>query len=159
MSPDGRYLAASAVWVQIYIIGSDATLTAVLPQPFTVTLNAQGDRTAVSDMTWDQSSAFLLISTASSSYDPRFVDGGVGVLSLSGNTLTETVYPTGSFGNGTGRILRVGSRVYAMGGCFLQCVAHGNPSSVVGLDFQNGQLIPLTGSPYPYGNTGHMVIY
>ena len=31
-------------------------------------------------------------------------------------------------------------------------------SGILGFDFQNGQLIPLAGSPYPYGNGGDRVI-
>ena len=30
---------------------------------------------------------------------------------------------------------------------------------ILGFDFQNGQLIALAGSLYPYGNGGDMVIY
>jgi hypothetical protein len=35
----------------------------------------------------------------------------------------------------------------------------GGPYGTIGFDFQNGQLIPLSGSPFPYGNGGDMVIY
>ncbi len=87
VSPDGKYLATGEV--QIYSIASDGTLTAVLSQPFTVTLN--GGLIPISDLTWDQSSSFLLVSTAAI----NFVEGGVAVLSFSGSALTETVPPTG----------------------------------------------------------------
>ena len=160
VSPDGKYLATGdGGEAQVYSIASDGTLTAVLSQPFAVVLDSQGDPTSVADMTWDQSTAFLLVSTAGTLNNaPPILYGGVAVLSFSGNTLTETVYPTGSQGVGTGRILRVGSRFYAMKECarVTFCIA---PYGIVGLDFQNGQLIPLPGSPYPYGNGSDIVIY
>ena len=147
VSPDGKYLATGEV--QIYSIASDGTLTAVLSQPFTVTLN--GGLIPISDLTWDQSSSFLLVSTAAI----NFVEGGVAVLSFSGSTLTETVPPTGG---PLGRIQRTGSLVYSMGLCplFVGC---SGPSGILGFNFQNGQLTPLPGSPYPYGNQLDMVIY
>jgi Putative Ig domain len=159
VSPDARYLAASvaAVMVQIYSMSSDGTLTAVLPQPFAVTADSQGDPASVADMTWDQSSSFLLVSAIGPHVVFQVNSGGVAVLSFVGNTLTETVYPTGSQGIATGRILRVGPRVYAVVECHsLGCIG---PFGIVGFDFQNGQLIPLSGSPYQYGNGGDMVIY
>jgi hypothetical protein len=149
VSPDGKYLATEEV--QIYTIGSDGTLTTVLPQPFTVTLDPQGDKTSITDMTWDQSSSFLLVSTAGGEV---FFEGGVAVLSFSGSTLTETAYP---IPGATGRIQQIGSSVYAMQECdHLGCVG---PFGIVGFDFQNGQLTPLPGSPYQYGNGGDIVIY
>jgi hypothetical protein len=57
-----------------------------------------------------------------------------------------------------GRIQRTGTFVYAMGLCS-RCSLFGLPTSIYGYDFQNGQLIALPGSPYPYGNKGDMVIY
>lgn len=149
VSPDGRYLATGEV--QVYSIASDGTLTPVLAQPFTVTLDSQGDAVFIDDMTWDQSSSFLLVSTSGQLFSYQ---GGVAVLSFSGSALTETAYPTGG---GSGRIQRTGSRVYGMNLCdHAECVG---PYGILGFDFQNGQLTPLPGSPYQYGNGGDMVIY
>jgi hypothetical protein len=154
VSPDGRYLATgNAEQVQVYSIASVGTLTAVLPQPFVVSgfSNIQVP-IPLTDMTWDESSAFLLVSTAGQfPYAPLNQYGGVAVLSFSGNTLSETTFPGFS---PTGRILRVGSRVYAMTGCPRFC-----SYSITGYDFQNGQLVPLPGSPFPFGNFSDMVIY
>jgi len=47
--------------------------------------------------------------------------------------------------------------VYTLLGCdHLACIG---PYGILGFDLQNGQLIPLPGSPYPYGNGVDMVIY
>jgi putative Ig domain-containing protein len=148
VSPDGKYLATKEV--QIYSIASDGSLSPVLPQPFTVTLNGQA--VSISDMTWDQSSSFLLVSTVAA----LPLEGGVAVLSFSGSTLTETVYPTGG---AAGRIQRIGSWVYAMGVCNAGLGCNVDPSGILGFNFQNGQLIPLPGSRYQYGNSSDMVIY
>jgi hypothetical protein len=122
VSPDGRYLATDEV--QIYTIATDGTLTAVLPQPFTVTVDPQGDFANVLDMTWDQSSSFLLASAAGpTSPDASTYGGGVAVLNFSGNTLTETIYPTASGVPTVGRILRVGSHLYAMRSCGIGCTS------------------------------------
>jgi Putative Ig domain len=147
VSPDGRYLATGEV--QVYSIASDGTLTAVLPQLFTVTL-AGGGPVTVNDLTWDSSGAYLVAATAND--DPLVPLGGVAVLQFSGSTLTESVFPTGG---PVGRLQWAGSSVYAMGLCPHTCPATG----ILGLDFNNGQLTPLPGSPYPYGNGGDMVIY
>jgi hypothetical protein len=165
VSPDGRYLATgNDQQVQVYSIASDGTLTAILPQPFLVSLIQNiNSGIPVADMKWDQSSAFLLVSTAGTfAFVPGRLFGGLAVLSFSGNALTETTYP--GTGVGTGRILRVGSRVYAMNGCYHPpCSAPlpgvYSPYGIVGFDFQNGQLVPLPGSPDPYGNGGDIVIY
>lgn len=146
VSPDGRYLGSSEV--QVYSISSNGTLTAVLPQPFTVLTSPLGISTVPNDMTWDESSSFLLVSTSGGGLGFIY---GVAVLSFSGSNLVETAFPTG--GN-AGRIQQIGSRVYSMGLC--QCFV---PYKIFGYDFQNGQLIPLPGSPYQYGNSGDMVIY
>jgi hypothetical protein len=148
-SPDGKYLATKEV--QVYRVASDGSLTPVLPQPFTVTLDPQGGSLFVLDMTWDQSSSFLLAATTA---QDNFT-GGVAVLRFSGSALTETIYPTGS---ALFRIRRTGSFVYSTVQCpHLLC---GGPAGIVGFNFQNGQLISLPGSPYPYGQEfSDMVIY
>ena len=98
----------------------------------------------------DESGAFLFASTGL----PDNLDGGMAVLNFAGGTLSETVYPTNL--PPLGRIQRAGSRVYSMQLCPTLC---GGPSGIVGFDFQNGQLITLPGSPYPYGAESDMVIY
>jgi Putative Ig domain len=145
VSADGKYLADSEV--QIYSIASDGTLTPVLSQPFTVTFG--GSPIQIFDLAWDPSGSYLFVATGA----PLF-EGGLGVLSFSGSTLTETVPQTGG---PVGRIQQTGSFVYALGVCFNLC--EGGPYDIFGFDFQNGQLNPLPGSPYPYGNGGDMVIY
>jgi hypothetical protein len=145
VSPNGRYLADSEV--QIYNIASDGTLTPVLSQPFTVTFG--GSPIQVFDLAWDSSGSYLFVATGA-----PLLEGGLGVLSFSGSTLTETVPQTGG---PVGRIQQTGSFVYALGVCINLC--EGGPYGVLGLDFQNGQLTPLPGSPYQYGNGGDMVIY
>jgi Putative Ig domain len=153
VSPDGKYLAAAdGSDVQIYTIASNGTLTPVLSQPLTVTLGQGVNEIAyVSDMVWDQSGTYLIVATTGS---PTPYDGGVTALSFSGSALTQTVDPTGG---GTNRILRTGSMIYAMRLCNnLGCIG---PFGILGFDFQNGQLVPLPGSPYPYGNGLDMVVY
>ena len=146
VSADGRYLAT---WeVQIYSIASDGTLTPVLSQPFTVTFG--GSPIQIYDLAWDPSGSYLFVATGA----PLF-EGGLGVLSFSGSTLTETVPQTGG---PVGRIQQTGSFVYGLTVCINLC--DGGPYGVLGFDFQNGQLTPLPGSPYQYGNGGgDMVIY
>ena len=145
VSADGKYLATEEV--QIYKIASDGTLTPVLPQPFTVTF--AGGPIQIFDLAWDPSGSYLLVATGA----PLF-EGGLGVLSFSGSTLTETVQPTGG---PVGRIQQTGSFVYGLAVCINLC--EGGPYGVLGFNFQNGQLTPIPGSPYPYGNGGDMVIY
>ena len=105
VSSDGRYLATEEV--QIYSIASDGTLTAVLPQPFTITLAGV---TQVNDLTWDSSGSYLIAGTHVTRYSTI---GGVTVLRFSGSALTETVPPTG--GVPFRRMQQAGSFVYAMG--------------------------------------------
>ncbi len=157
VSPDGRYLAAvlpatplGNYLVQVYSIGSDGTLTAVLPQPFTVLITPSGSPVTVNDITWDQSGSFLLLATGTSSMGA----GGTAVLSFSGSALTEIVYPTGI---NVVYVQRAGSLVYASGNCVgLQCLGS---LGVAGFNFENGELVPLPGSPYPYGLRSYIVIY
>lgn len=156
VSPEGRYLAE---WdnqgnggVQVFSIATDGTLTPATP-PFTVTYDPQGDAVGVSDMTWDSSGSFLLPAT-SYLYSFGSLRGGVAVLSFTGSSLTETVYPMGS---AVDFIQRAGSFVYAHETC------RGSICPTVdGFDFQNGQLTPLPGSPWTENGTtlsGVMVIY
>jgi hypothetical protein len=162
VSPDGRYFAESEATqgqegdaVQIYSIASDDSLTAVLSQPFPVTFGPGATEFAyVTDMLWDQSNSFLIFSVRGSGVAVHVVDGGVGVLSFSGTALTQTVDP---IPNGTGPIWRAGSFIYVMRPC--EGVICGGPVGVDGFDFQNGQLIRLVGSPFPYGNGVGMMIY
>lgn len=152
VSPDGRYLATNEV--QIYSIASDGTLAPVLPQPFTITIN--GFYYYVGDLIWEPSGSFLLAGTSASSFNVAF--GGVAVLSFSGSALTMTVPPAG--GAPVGRMQQTGSFVYAMGACRSTISSLcGGPYDILGFDFQNGQLTPLPGAPYPYSNGGDMVIY
>jgi hypothetical protein len=149
MSPDGKYLAQLGTQpeAQVFSIASDGTLSPATP-PFMVTLDPQGTRVDLLDMMWDQSGSYLLVSTSD-----RGLAGGVAVLSFSGSTLTETVYPTEPFG--VAHLQRTGSFVYGF-----QMFPDPNSVGIVGYDFQNGQLTHLPGSPYPYGNwIESMVIY
>jgi WD40 repeat protein len=151
-SPDGKYLATGVLSgeVQVYRIASDGSLTPVLLQPFTVTLDPQGDFVSLHDMTWDQSSSFLLVATGLTDNS----QGGVAVLSFTGSALTETVYPTGP---AQGSIRRTGSFVYSTP---LFPNLPPVPAGILGFNYQNGQLIPLPNSPYPYGQpNSDMVIY
>jgi len=157
VSPDGRYLAvgefnnASPGLVQVFNIVSGGTLTPAT-QPFTVTLDPQGDPIDVLDMTWDSSGSYLLLATADS--NPLNNPGGVVVLSFSGTSLTETVYPVGFK---VSVIRRAGSFVYAHETC-----RGGTCPTVDGFDFQNGQLTPLPGSPWTsvgIGSGSPIVIY
>jgi hypothetical protein len=158
VSSDGKYLATAnyaggpSGGVEVYSVASDGTLTSVLPQSFTVTLGPGATEfAAITDMIWDPSSAFLAVAVIGSQHT---YDGGVGVLSFSGSSLSQTVDPTGG---GTIRIQSAGSLVYGMQACHqLGC---SGPFGILGFDFQNGQLIPLPGSPFPYGNGSDMVIY
>jgi hypothetical protein len=152
VSLDGGHLATwSNSVVRVYSIASDGSLSTA-SQPLTVTLApAQGGNpVVVHDMTWDESGAFLIAGTGL----PDNLNGGMAVLNFTGGTLSETVYPADL--PPLGRIQRTGSRVYSMQLCPTLC---GGPSGIVGFDFQNGQLIPLPGSPYPYGEENDMVIY
>lgn len=142
VSPDGKYLATTEV--QAYSITGDGILTAVLPQPFIFVENQQA--LIVTDLTWDSSGSYLIASTTNVS--EQF--GGIAVLSFSGTSLTEIVGPTGS---PVDRLQLTGSFVYGMTKCGGYC------PYIEGYNFQNGQLTPLPGSPYPYGNNGDMVIY
>ena len=148
VSPNGKYLATNEV--QIYSIAGDGTLTPVLPQPFTITLN--GTTVYAGDLAWDSSGSLLFVAAGLFQTLGTGI-GGVTVLSFSGSTLTETVPPTG--GAGVDRMQLTGSFIYAMEGC--DC--HFDDVDILGFDFQNGQLTPLPGSPFPYGNAGDMVIY
>src|ERR1700730_11778330 len=151
-SPDGKYLATGEVTgeVQVYRVASDGSLTPVLLQSFTVTLDPQGDFVSLHDMTWDQSSSFLLAATG---LTDNF-QGGVAALSFSGRALTETVYPTGP---AQGSIRRTGSFVYSTP---LFPHVFSGPAGIFGFNFQNGQLIALPGSPYPYGKPfSDVVVY
>jgi len=154
-SPDGRYLASSlnGFEVQVFSIAGDGTLTQILSQPFQVLLlpsDPPGD-IGIDDMVWDASSSYLLLAAAQLI---RPFSAGVAVLTFSGSSLTETVYPTGGI---AGRIQTAGSFIYSMGRCPACLGGPGAP--IVGFDFQNGQLVPLPGSPYPYGGGVEMVIY
>lgn len=144
VSPDGKYLAVSEYnnnspgIMQVFSIATDGTLTPAT-QPFTVSYDPQGTLVGISGMTWDSSGSFLLVAT-----DIRchiFNDcGGVAVLSFSGTSLSETVYPTGP---AVGSIQRYGSFIYA------HAVCRGNVCpQVYGYDFQNSQLTALPGSPW-----------
>jgi Putative Ig domain len=147
VSPDGKYLATSEM--QIYSIGSSGALSAVLSQPFTIT--QYGNTLTVLDLTWDSSGSYLVVATSALQ-----IFGGVAVAQFSGSALTETVPPTGFR---VGRLQWAGSSIYSMGlgVCINLCQA--GPYGVLGFDFQNGQLIPLHGSPYQYGDGGDMVVY
>lgn len=94
VSADGGFLATAEV--QVYSIAGNGTLTPLLSQPFTVTIN--GINLNVPDLTWDSTGSYLLAAT-SVVIDPPLVFGGVAVLSFSGNTLTETVPPGGRASN------------------------------------------------------------
>ncbi len=142
VSPDGKYLATTEV--QAYSIMGDGVLTPVLSEPFIFVENQQA--LIVTDLTWDSSGSYLIASTTNVSQ--QF--GGIAVLSFSGTSLTEIVGPTGS---PVERLQLTGSFVYGMAKCGGYC------PYVEGYDLQNGQLTPLPGSPYPYGNNGDMVIY
>jgi hypothetical protein len=147
VSPDGRYLATEEV--QIYSIAANGTLTAALSQPYTFTWGA-GIQIPTVDLTWDSSGSYLVAATYLN-MGGGFSLGGVAVLQFSGNAVTETAPPTGL---AVVRLQRTGSFVYAMGACGKICLAN-----IFGYDLQNGQLTPLPGSPYAYGNGGDMVIY
>jgi hypothetical protein len=158
VSPDGMYLADWGAQpnfggvVQVFSIASDGTLTPAT-QPFTVTYDPQGDPVGVSDMAWDSSGSFLLPATSYLSALGSF-RGGVAVLSFTGSSLTETVYPMGF---AVDFIQRAGSFVYAHEIC-----RGGICPTVDGFDFQNGQLTPLPGSPWTtngISRSGDMVIY
>ncbi len=154
VSSDGKYLATNEV--QIYSIAGDGTLTAVLPQPFTIPFQG-GLYYFVADLMWEPSgSSFLLVSTSVTEGFNNY--GGVAVLSFSGSALALTVPPTGAVP--VGRMQQTGSFAYAMGSClFTISSVCGSPYDILGFDFQNGQLTPLPGAPYPYGNGNDMVIY
>jgi hypothetical protein len=154
VSPDGRYLAdvetvynsPGGVFIQVYGLASDGTIAPVVNQQFAV-LPPDG----VEDMTWDEASSYLLpmIITAGPS-------GGAAVLSLSGSTLTETSPPTGGGGL---YIQRTGSFVYTSRTCYMGVFHCLSPVGPNGFNFQNGQLQPLPGSPYPYSFDAPMVVY
>jgi Putative Ig domain len=154
VSSDGKYLATNEV--QIYNIAGDGSLTAVLPQPFTIPFR-DGLNYSVADLIWEPSGSSFLLAGASVTEGIQNY-GGVAVLSFSGSALTTTVPPTG--GVPVGRMQLTGSFVYAIGGCmFTISSVCGFPFDILGFDFQNGQLTPLPGAPYPYGNGNDMVIY
>ena len=159
VSPDGRYLVTTPssggpvpiIQVQIYSIANDGTLS-VLTQPFTV-IGSPGGAQNIDDIAWDQSGSFLIASTDTPTPHGLPSPGGMAVLSFSGSALTQTVYPDGSFIGG--RLQQAGSFVYVMSRS-----AHATlMTDIFGFDFQNGQLIPLPGSPYAFGNGFDMVIY
>ena len=140
VSPDGRYLAewdnGSGI-VQIFNIATGGTLSPAMSL-LTVTLDAQGDPDSVSDAVWDASGSYLLLATNYAHI--AGYTGGMAVLSFSGSSLAETVYPSGF---PLSVIARTGSWVYAHEVC------RGNLCPTVdGFDFQNGQLTTLPGSPW-----------
>jgi hypothetical protein len=153
VSPDGKYLAAWKLQptgnVQVFSIAGDGTLT-LATQPFSVTFDPEGTPVRVSDVTWESSGSFLLLATYM--MEPFNYYGGVAVLSFSGMSLTESVYPTGG---AVSVVRRVGSFVYALETCYKICAA------IDGYDFQNRQLNGLPGSPwgYTFAGVGNMVIY
>ena len=156
VSPDGRYLAtgesdsSGEVGIQVYSISPSGTLTAVLSQPFQVTIGHGALVVSVHDLTWDASNTYLLVATGDRRGGGELV-GGLAVLNFSGSALTETVEPSeGPMLN----VVRTNSFVYAMEGyCFGSC----SYGPIVGYSFGNGQLTPLPGSPY--SAAGQMVIY
>jgi hypothetical protein len=156
LSPDGKHLADwqfQPAVVQVFGIASDGTLTPAT-QPLTVTFDPQGTRVSIFDMTWDSSGSFLLAATSGGLLIQY---GGVAVMSFSGNSLAETVYPTGT---PVLTIRRAGSFVYARVGCRDLTIC----TMIEGFDFQNGQLNPLPGSPWTYTQSSpsknfDMVIY
>ncbi len=151
VSPDGKYLAnIEGTGIQIYSISAGGTLTAVLSQPFQVTLNNGALVVPVFDLTWDASSTYLLAATGLRILGNDFA-GGLAVLSFSGSALTETVVPSERIP--LQRVVRTNSFVYAMEGCALVC--RGGP--IHSYSFENGQLTPLPGTPYM--SYGQMVIY
>ncbi len=158
VAPDGNYLAEtdSGNVVQVFSVASDGTLTPATG-PFTVTYDQQGDTVDVSDLTWDSSGAFLLLAT--SRHELLSNQGGVAVLSFSGSSLSETVYPSGTGTVSLGPIRRTGQFVYAAGSC---PGTSGPCPEIFGFDFQNGQLEAIPGSPWMdnvLGDINDFVIY
>ncbi len=138
VSPDGKYLAtgesdsSGEVGIQIYSISPSGMLTAVLSQPFQVTIFNGALAVTVHDVSWDASSTYLLAATGDRRGGGILV-GGLAVLSFFGSALTETTEPSeGPMQN----VVRTASFVYALKGCFGVC----SPGPIVGYSFENGQL-------------------
>jgi len=152
VSVDGRYLAEgelSTSVAQVFNIGSDGTLTPA-SQRLVVTFDQQGTATQVADLTWDQSGTFLLAATISG--EPDLYYGGMAVLTFSGGTLSETVYPAGMPGS-LESVVRDGSFVYSKPECEHDCYG------IIGFTFQNGQLTLIPGSPWQYNSDSYTGIY
>ncbi len=148
MSADGRYLASDEV--QVYSIAANGTLSPVLPSPIMVTL--EGYDIPINSLLWDASGSYLIVGGWGATSFLHIFVGGVGVLSFSGTALTETVPPVG------GPVMQIqatGSFVYAMPWSYV-CTCGGGP--IQGYNLQNGQLVPLPGSPYSNAY-GTMAIY
>ena len=162
ISPDGKYLAVGGTapgdflnpqQIQIYSIASDGALTPAALFVFDEPPNSPSNGVAfyITGLLWDQSGSYLIVSVMGP--HPYAGEGGIAVLSFSGNTLLETVNPTGG---PVANLARTGSFVYAIAPKLHPDVTIG----VFGFDFQNGQLTLLSGSPFPFSvDYGKMVIY
>jgi len=151
ISPDGTYLAEGELLtsvVQVFSIASDGSLTPA-SQRLVVNFNLQGTPVYVSDLTWGPPGTELILATNST--EPNLMYGGMAVLSYS-VYLVEEVYP---LGGSIETLASDGSFYYSQSEC--QRTTCGG---VVGFDFQDGQLSPLPGSPYPINtdNTDYGVV-
>ncbi|MGO9306032.1 MAG: putative Ig domain-containing protein, partial [Candidatus Korobacteraceae bacterium] len=149
VSPDGKYLVEwefNPAVVQVFSVAADGTLTPA-SQRFTIMQNAP-QPADLYDMVWDSSGSYLI---GALELQGTMGGGGLAVLSFSGSALSQSAPPSEM---AAVRIVRDGSYLYLD-----YCVA-GECGGLAGYDFQNGQLTPLPGSPYPYGSdAGDFVIY
>jgi DNA-binding beta-propeller fold protein YncE len=95
VSPDGKYLATTEI--QIYQIAGDGSLSSILPSPFTAAFGNpySGQPICPFGTIWDTTGNYLLVGANCSSY---FGPGGIAVMSFAGGSLTQTYYPSESFG-------------------------------------------------------------
>jgi len=149
VSPDGRYLAEwefGPAIVQVFSIGSDGTLTSA-SQRLTIMQGMGVQPANLFDMVWDNSGSYLI---GALNLRSIFGGGGLAVLQFSGSSLTQV--GSNLVGVPADRIVRDNSYLY------LEYCASGPCGGLTGYDFQNGQLTPLPGSPYPFG-AREFVIY
>jgi hypothetical protein len=134
ISPDGKYLATNEV--QVYQIESDGSLSPILPTPFIPTFGGPylGQSICPSGITWDVTGSYLLVGA------DCFYTGGLAVMSFVGGSLTQTYFPSESFG------FRLFPQPF---GNFFYGVAFTNDqfSGMAGYQLESGAVLPLFPAP------------
>lgn len=134
VSPDGKYLATGEV--QVYQIESDGSLSPILPTPFIPTFGSPylGQSICSSGITWDVTGSYVLVAA-----DCGWA-GGLAVMNFAGGGLTQTYFPSESFGFD---IFPQPLRNFFYGAALTNSQLNG----MAGYQLENGALLPIFAAP------------